>query len=99
MKSEVTEEAIVVRSVDEREGSPSDDVVRCVHDALEDVPGDIDEGVAIADAVGEERHLGGGIDELVLEIGRAHGGDDTSSVRRGERERERRRRTHPTAMS
>ena len=78
MKSEVTEEEIVVRSVAEREGSPSDDVVRCVHDALEDVPGDVDEGVAIADTVGEECHLSGWIDKLMLEIGRAHGGDDTS---------------------
>ena len=59
---------------------------------MEDMPSDVDERETIADAVGEERYLCCWIDELILEIGRAHGGDDTSWMRRvGEGETERKR--------
>ena len=63
-----------------REECPSDDVGRCVHDALIDSPGDVVDGCVERQALREESHLCGWIDELVFQIGNTQSRHHTAEI-------------------
>ena len=74
-----TEKAISRWSIDQIERDPLDNVRRLIQRALIDVPSDIDQWCTVANTIWIQRHLGGWIDILILDIRWTHRRNDTTT--------------------